>query len=127
MRILSAKSFQVKLKATIHKSGRLGFTEATQHAIGINQDTCLRFATDDIDGETILFMSVSRDFDEDAFKVYRSGSYYSIPTTQLFNSLGLDYRSNIIMFDLVREPKYDAELQGECYRMLKRSKHRLKQ
>lgn len=122
IKIISAKGFSVKLKATIHSSGRLGFTEATAKELNFTKDSAVKFAVDE-DDSSVLYLINCHEADEDAFKVNSAGLYFSVNAKPLFDSLGYDYKKNNIMFDLVREK--DIE-DMEVYKLLKREKPRKK-
>lgn len=115
--IISAKKFAVKLKATIHITGKLGFTEATAKELRLTQKSGIKFAKD---ANETLYLINCPNCDDDSFQVAKAGMYYSINTKPLFDSLGYDYKSENIMFDLVRE-KHDAY---EIYKLIKRAKPR---
>lgn len=114
--ILSAKDYEKKLKATIQRTGRLGFTDDTIEELGINETVRVKFAQDDEDNSK-LFLIMTDGKDEDAFKVIKAGSYYYLNTKLLFNSLGYDFKNNTIMFDLARNAQLDEELKGKVYNM----------
>ena len=114
--ILSAKDYEKKLKATIQRTGRLGFTDDTIEELGIKETVRVKFAQDDEDNRK-LYLIMTDDKDEDAFKVIKAGSYYYLNTKLLFNSLGLDFKNNTIMFDLARNAQLDEELKGKVYNM----------
>ena len=69
-------------------------------------------------------MAVLRSMNEDAFPVLKSGNYYYLNTKQLFDTLGYQYRKSTVMFDLARFEEGDAQLGGECYKMIARTKER---
>jgi len=120
VKVLSAKKYCRKLKVTIQSSGKLGFTEETANAFKLYDDTSyIKFVADE-DNPGDLYLSLSKIYDEDAFKVCKAGKYYYLQTTLLFNEMGLNYKDNTIIFDLSRESNYDLELGGEVYRMYKR-------
>ena len=114
--ILSAKDYEKKLKATIQRTGRLGFTDDTIEELGIKETVRVKFAQDDEDNSK-LFLIMTDGKDEDAFKVIKAGSYYYLNTKLLFNSLGYDFKNNTIMFDLARNAQLDDELKGKVYNM----------
>ena len=118
LKILSAKQFAVKLKATIQASGRLGFTAETATALGFESGKYARFAQDD---ETeSLYLIINNEGSEDAFEIRISSGYYYIPTKVMFDTLGYNYENGNIMFDLVRQPSLDSDLQGQVYFMKQR-------
>ncbi len=120
VRILKAKDFSTKLKVTIQATGKLGFTEDTANELGLSDQSYLVLGVDDEDAD-LMYLVVS-DQNDDAFKVCKAGHYFYLPTTRLFQSLGMDFRAKTIMFDLARAEELDGELNGIVYKMYKREK-----
>ena len=118
IRIINAKQFTTKLKATIQFSGRLGFTEDTANALDLSARKFARFAQDD--EKNTLYLIIIDEASEDAFQIRLSSGYYYVPTKMMFDMLGFDYEHNTIMFDLIRQPSLDADLMGQAYLMKQR-------
>ena len=118
IRILNAKQFTTKLKATIQFSGRLGFTEETANVLDLSVGKFTRFAQDD--EKNTLYLIIIDKASEDAFQIRLSSGYYYVPTKMMFDMLGFDYEHNTIMFDLIRQPSLDADLMGQAYLMKQR-------
>lgn len=116
---ISAKEFAANLKATIHTTGKLGFSEATAKALGFGENSCVLFV-DDVEDKNILYLVNAKGGDEDAFTVRKSGEYYYVNTKALFDKLGMDYIKNTIIFDMVR---IDEE-EYEVYKLKKRQRLR---
>ena len=116
--ILSAKRFATTLKATIHRTGRLGFTSETATALDLNAGKFAKFAQDEEDGS--LYLIIIDEGNEDAFSVRENGGYYFIATKVMFDTLGFNYENGDIIFDLVRRPSLDEDLQGQVYFMKQR-------
>ena len=116
--VLSAKQFATKLKATIQASGRLGFTAETATALGLESGKFAKFAKDD--EKESLYLIIINESNEDAFEIRVSSGYYYVPTKVMFDTLGFNYENGNIMFDLVRQPSYDDDLQGQVYYMKQR-------
>ena len=123
--ILSAKKFAVKLKATIQASGRLGFTAETASVLDLETGKFAKFAQDDKDKS--LYLIIVDKGNEDTFPVRKSSGYFYVPTKVMFDSLGLDYQNSNIMFELVRKPSLDNDLQGQVYFMKQRPKRKTHQ
>ena len=119
IRIIKTRDFNVKLKATIHSSGRLGFTSDTAVALSLSSASFAKFANDDEDDKA-LYLIISSAGDEDSFKVTKSGAYYYLPTSLMFDAFGYDYKRYNIMFDLVRISELDELLGGNVYKLNKR-------
>ena len=115
IKILSAKKFATKLKATIHRSGKLGFGDDTANALELKSGKFARFAQDDETG--VLYFIVDNKGSEDAFTFKETSGFFSIATRQMFDTLGYDYEHYNIMFDLSRQSSLDADLQGQVYQM----------
>ena len=113
--IISAKRFTTKLKATIQRSGRLGFTEETARYMNLADEKFAKFAQDDESGTLYLIIIDKRN--EDSFDIRSSSGYYFVPAKMMFDSLGMDYEQNVIMFDLVRKPSLDETLEGQVFLM----------
>lgn len=122
IRIINAKQFTTKLKATIQFSGRLGFTDDTANALDLSAGKFARFAQDD--EKSILYLIIIDEASEDAFQIKSSSGYYYVPTKMMFDMLGFDYEHNTYMFDLIRQPSLDADLMGQVYLMKQRMNKR---
>ncbi len=118
MRLLSAKRYGIKLKATIQASGKLGFPKATSDILRFNERQYVYFLLDE--NEDDLYMVILNEGNDDAFKVITSSGYYSLNTTSIFNELQYDYKNQTIIFDLVRAASLDEQYGGEAYKMVKR-------
>ena len=116
--VLSAKQFATKLKATIQASGRLGFTAETATVLGLESGKFAKFAKDDENDS--LYLIIINEPNEDAFEIRVSSGYYYVPTKVMFDTLGFNYENGNIMFDLVRQPSLDDDLQGQVYFMKQR-------
>lgn len=118
--LLSAKNFAFTLKVTIQRSGKLGFSAPTAEALGIDTNTYAKFYMDDENpmSPVVVF---SKNKDDDSFKANKSGDYYSLSTSILFESLGFDFKKQNIICDLKREEEVDALVGGTAYRLVSRA------
>ena len=117
-KILSAKQFAIKLKATIQASGRLGFTSETATALDFKSGKFAMFAQEDENKS--LYLIITDEGSEDAFSIRENGGYYYIATKVMFDTLGYNYENGNIMFDLIRQPSLDDDLQGQVFFMKQR-------
>ena len=114
--IINASQFTIRLKATIHSSGKLGFTEVTARELGFGDNSFVKFAQDN-DDKTILDLINNTSQDDEAFRVCKAGRYFYINTKIMFDSLDVDYKSKTVIFDLVRVKEAD----GDVYKLNKRT------
>ena len=125
-KLIDVRKFNVNLKATIQSSGRLNFTEDTARVLGLSETTRMRFGIDD-ENEDVFYLVIVPEGDDNSFKIRKSGIYHYLPGKLLFDSLGLDYKTNPIMFDLIRLPEMDEIAEGEVYKLSKKNMPRKKQ
>lgn len=121
--IFNAQEFSQKLKATIQRTGKLGFTAETITTLQLSPTSYVRIAPD-TDDKNIFYLAVINQQIEDGFKVYRSGDYVYLQTKQLFDKIGLDYVKWNIMFDMSRYEDGDSPMGGACYMLNLRKKER---
>ena len=88
IKILSAKQFSTKLKATIQASGRLGFTSETANALDFKSKKYAKFAKDD--EKDLLYLIIINEESEDAFSIRESSGYFYVPTKVMFDTLGFN-------------------------------------
>ena len=112
-----------KLKATVHTSGKLGFTEVTARELGFKEDAenFVQFAQDD-ENQDILYLINDAIDDGDSFRINKAGKYFYVNTKLLFDSLGVDYINNTVIFDMVKIKIGDKELYKMISRVIKKSK-----
>lgn len=90
-----------KLKATIHRTGRLGFSRQAANAIGFlkNKSVNIGINNDDPNDQQLYLVPCS-DRKDGTFKVIKQGEYYCINTKHLFDKLKIDYASGLVHFDI---------------------------
>lgn len=94
---IKASKYQIKLKATIQKTGKLGFSDVTAKELGLSNEGGV-FLGEDENGT--LYMKYVEQWEEDSFKVLKSKDYFSLNTTQFFEEKKFDFKKNTIIFDL---------------------------
>ena len=114
--IFNAKELTQKLKATVQRTGKLGFTAETLEILNIHQGTHIRLA-EDTESKRVLWLGVLQKPADDAFPVNKAGEYYYVNTTKLFEKIGLDFRKKNCMYDMERAAEFDEAIGGECYKM----------
>lgn len=121
--IFDAKELTQKLKATVQRTGKLGFTAETLEALNIHQGTYIRFA-EDTESKRILWMGVLQEPADNAFPVNKAGTYFYLNTIKLFEKIGIDFKKKNCMYDMERAAEYDETIGGECYKMILRTTDR---
>lgn len=121
--IFDAKELTQKLKATVQRTGKLGFTSETLEALHIQQGTHIRIA-EETESKRILWLGVLQEPADNAFPVNKAGDYFYVNTIKLFEKINLDFKKKNCMFDMSRVPEYDEAIGGECYKMVLRATDR---
>lgn len=116
MKLLSSKQYGINLKATVQSTGKLGFSGPTATSLQLSAGVYIRFAQDD-DADETLYLAVMEGKDEDGFKILQSGGYYNVNTKPLFEALGVDFKSNTVIYDLQRDASKDEDMSGKAYKM----------
>lgn len=116
----SARNFGRVLKVTIQKSGKLGFSGDTATAMDLDTNTSFLIGKDESIKADLIMVKI-KEPNPDAFQVRKSGQYYFLDTTALFDLLRYNYKSGSnIFFDVVRDTNYDQEAGGDVYLLTQR-------
>jgi hypothetical protein len=88
-------------KATVHKSGKLGFSSGAAKMMEFEVNTYYRIATnaEDINDKNLYLMVGDKDTN-DVFHVAKAGSYYYIRVKSLLEKLGVDYLNEKVTYDI---------------------------
>lgn len=123
LRILEAPQNSGKVKATIHQSGKLGFSQAAIDELQISNDVYIMLAkNEDEVNDNNLYMITSKEQKGNGLKVSKAGDYYYVNTTHLFDKLGIDYKRKKVIFDIVQ-----IEYEGQkIYKLIRREVDRKK-
>lgn len=118
-KVIKASNLDKNLKCTVHKSGKLGFTEAAITKLDIENKRYMYIGTNDDDpNDTNLYILLKRNGDDDSFKTNKAGNYYYANTKELFDQQKIDYLKKSIIFDISETNETDEE--GDIYYRLKR-------
>lgn len=106
------------LKATIHKTGKMGFTsDAAKKLDLVNMKSANIGVNEDDPSDQNLYLAVYPGVMSGAFRVVKSGAYYYINTKVLFDNLKIDYLSENVTYDMST-----TNLEGQTIYLLKRRK-----
>lgn len=111
------------VKATIHQSGKLGFSQPAIDKLNLTQNTYLMIGTNKENRkDNNIYLAVSKESNELAIKVNKAGNYYYLNTKDFFNEIGVDYKSKSVIYDIV-----DISSSNEkMYKLVPREKDRKK-
>lgn len=116
------------LKATVHISGKLGFTLEAIRLLELDKKRYIKIARNSKDKtDTNLYIFVYNDEDENTFKVIKAGKYVYVNTKTLFDSINLNYKEKKMIYRITEEfnedgAKYYKLIQEERDRITKKTK-----
>lgn len=115
--LLPASEYDPKLRLRIQNTGKIGFSSEVATTKNISEDTYIRFARDEESSSLSLYMIFDKQASKQAFQVKKSGQYFYLNTSRMFDSLGIDYKSQAVFLNMVRTPEFDSVLDGEVFRL----------
>lgn len=116
IKYFKAADLDRNLKCTVHKSGKLGFTEAAIKKLDLENKRFVKIGQgEEIENSEDLYMTVQSEEDDYTFKANKAGDYFYVNTKALFDMLDIDYKKKSVMYDII-----EMEEKGEIYYKLKR-------
>lgn len=97
------------IKATIHKTGKLGFSSGAEDFMSIKEDCYFKVGFNNNDSSDDNIYMVKTDDVTNAFKVAKAGMYYYINLKNVFDKRGIDYKSKSYIYDIRKEHSEGAE------------------
>jgi len=89
-----------KVKAQIHKTGKLGFSLEAIRRFKFNNTQALMFAVDDEANQDEFFALVVPKDTPGSFPLMKVGLYYIVPSPTTFNMLGYKYKEELYIFNI---------------------------
>jgi hypothetical protein len=109
------------LKATAHKTGKLGFTIDAARKLALSSEKSAGIAVNEEDEtDKNLYVVIYPSKQKGAFSISRAGNYFYINTKPLFDSLKIDYTKESIVYD-ISEEKIEDEI---IYKFRRREKNK---
>jgi len=116
LKFIKISDLDRNLKATIQKTGKLGFTVEAAIKLKLSKESSISMAVNEDDAaDTNLYALVHSTKVKDAFNVNKAGSYYYLSTKPLFDKMKIDYTNKSVTFDISEE-----EIEGQKMFVFKR-------
>ncbi|STD53925.1 hypothetical protein [Empedobacter falsenii] len=94
------------IKATVHKTGKLGFSSGAEKFMNLKEDLYTKIGFD-TENSNKLYL-ILQENSENAFKISKAGEYYYINLKHIFDSKNIDYKSKSIIYDIKKERENDT-------------------
>lgn len=116
LKFITPDGLDKNLKATAHKSGKLGFTMDAAEKLKLTAEKSVSVAVNEDDpSDTNLYVVINETVKEGAFKINKAGQYYYVNTKALFDTLKIDYKNDWIVYDISKET-----IEGQLIHRFKR-------
>lgn len=91
------------IKASIHKTGKLGFSSGAQEFMNINEESYFKigFNNNDLTDQNIYMVPCEKS--SEAFKASKAGMYFYINLKHVFDKRGLEYKKGSNIYDIKKE------------------------
>jgi len=111
------------IKATIHKSGKLGFSQAAIEKLQIDENSYVMIGTNKDDrSDEAVYLLIAGEPGEMSLKVNKAGQYYYLNTKDFFNENKIDFYRKKIIYDIVDV----SEAEEKLFRLIPREIDRKK-
>lgn len=117
LNFFTASEYENKAKATVHKTGKIGFSTGAIDYLQISEKKFIKFAkNEDDENDANLYAIITSQNDENCFRIIKSGNYFYVNTKGLFDKLEIDYTKKTYIYDLIK-----IEIEGnEIIKMIRR-------
>lgn len=101
LKFINPNDLDNNIKATIHKTGKLGFTHKAASSLGLKKGMSVSIGIDEDDRKSKnLFMVFNEEMKDESFKIVNIGGYFYAHTKALFDFLGVDYSGGNVYYDI---------------------------
>lgn len=88
-------------KATVHKTGKLGFTSDAARKLDLDTNTSMQFAVNKEDAsDSNFYVIIHKNVQKGALKVNKAGQYFYLNAKNLFDTYKIDYKKESVVFDI---------------------------
>jgi len=111
IKFYNAKENSVIVKATTHKSGKIGFSTGAKNLMKLEANRYFKVGvnSDDSSDKSLYLQPVQKD-EEGAFTVNKAGSYYYLRVKQILDDMKVKYEESGIIYNIkeieIEQDKY---------------------
>jgi hypothetical protein len=119
----NAKQLSAGVKATVHNTGRLGFSRSAEEVLKLHSVKSVTIGRGgDYQAEGVLYLIPDTGYKPESFVVRKAGPYYYAFTRHLFRMLGEDFEKKKIVFDIEAETVDGQQVFKLKRRLIERKK-----
>lgn len=122
LKFINSNELDRNLKASIHKTGKIGFTVEAANKLALADNKSVSIAMNEASKtDQNLYVIVNKEEITGSYKISKAGDYYYVNAKLLFDTLKWDYVDNTISFDISLE-----DIEGQSVFVFKRSEKKKK-
>jgi hypothetical protein len=104
LKFFNPQTVDRNIKATVHQTGKLGFTIEAAKKIGLEVGMSMKIAINEGDeSDTSLYAVLYPTIEEQSFKIYKAGKYFFLNLKPLLDTVKMDYKQNTYIYDISEE------------------------
>lgn len=116
-KFLSPKDNLGVVKATVHKTGKMGFSTGAIKLMDLEKNKYFKLALNEEDeNDKSLYLIPAQEIGKETFVTSKAGAYYYLKVKHILDELGVDYQYETVIYD-IREATEDGT---DCYRLTRR-------
>ncbi|MEZ4778411.1 MAG: hypothetical protein R2786_03420 [Flavobacteriaceae bacterium] len=109
------------IKATVHKTGKLGFSSGADKLMELNSRTFFLVGNNKNDSQDdSLYLVPTEDDSDNSFKLSKAGDYYYINIKSVLRQLKINYKHESIIYDI--EEIENENDDNVYYKLLRRDR-----
>lgn len=123
LKFIHSDALDKNLKASVHKTGKLGFTTEAAQKLSLSIEKTMGVAINEEDSnDKNLYIVIYPGPHAGAFRISKAGAYYYIQAKALFDTLKIDYVKESVVYDIS-----EYELEDAIVYRFKRRENRKKE
>lgn len=117
LKFFDSSSSYGTIKATIHKTGKLGFSTGANKYMKLKYFKNFKIARNESDmNDDSLYLLPLEIGDENSYKLSKAGNYYYINIKSILKEMNIDYQKESIIYDIEKMEYEDSHI----FRLTKR-------
>ena len=111
LKFFNPQTVDKNIKATVHKTGKLGFTIEAAKKLTLEVGMSMKIAINEGDeSDTNLYGVLYTTIEDQSFKVYKAGQYFFLNLKPLLDTIKLDYKKHTYIYDISEETIQETEM-----------------
>lgn len=108
------------VKATVHKTGKLGFSSGASKYMNLENASYLNIGLNKSDKEDdCLYLVEVKNETDKSFKIVKAGDYFYVFIKNILRDLNIDYKNESVIYDIEEIEQGEKKIYKLCRRKRK--------